>query len=312
MRGWPSKRGSTERFTAVFQLHSINMRGAFLTQSMFPIVAWAQSWCPPGATWTHGYSDMMMDRYGVTRVVHEGDTVVGGITAHELRETNVIAPWGTTNYSTNTYPPMITSYADGVVSLWDAWLGEYDTLMWFSAEPGQKWTAPGMDDDPFYQMLVLDTSTVLISGVPLRQLIIQRGEWDWMPPDTLRERIGFSINYLNGWSWFVTDMPWTGLICYHDDQIAFEPPGIGGCGYTLSVPEELEPSFLLSPNPGTDHVSLALLPGGHLLVLFDATGREVRRQTATGSFARIGTSDLPAGLYSVRVDGNRPLRWVKE
>ncbi|MBK8497537.1 MAG: hypothetical protein IPL52_01660 [Flavobacteriales bacterium] len=53
---------------------------------------------------------------------------------------------------------MITRYADGVVYAWDAWPGEYDTLMWFSAAPGQFWSAPGTDNDPYTRLTVLDTS----------------------------------------------------------------------------------------------------------------------------------------------------------
>ena len=83
----------------------------------------AQNWCPPGATWTHNYADVMMDWYGVTRVEYQGDTIVGGLLAQKLRETNVIAPWGSTDYSSNTYPPMFTRYADGIVYIWNEWPG---------------------------------------------------------------------------------------------------------------------------------------------------------------------------------------------
>lgn len=272
----------------------------------------AQSWCPPGAMWTHEYADVMMNMFGVTRVVYEGDTAVAGYTAQKLRETNVIAPSGSTNYTSSTYPPMITRYADGIVYVWEAWTGTYDTLMWFSAAPGQRWTAPGLGDDPFYQMLVLDTSTVVSDGVPLQQLLVQRGTWDWMPPDTLRERIGFSFNYLNGWSWFVTDQPWNGLQCYRDDELAFEPAGSADCDYTLSITSTDQDNSFIQPNPGIDQFAISLSHGSHLIRLFDTTGREVLMDCVTGPNAVIGTAQLLSGIYTVRVDGERPLRWVKQ
>ncbi len=274
----------------------------------------AQSWCPPGAQWTHSYADVMMDWYGVTRVEYQGDTIVGGLLAQKLRETNVIAPWGSTDYSSNTYPPMFTRYADGIVYSWDPWPGEYDTLMWFTASPGESWAAPGMNDDPYLRLTVLDTSSVAIDGVSLRQLIIQRGTWDWMPPDTLRERMGFSFNYLNGWSWFITDQPWNGLRCYHDAQIDFVATGISDCGFTLSANERVTASPIGPlPNPGTDHFTLSLPPGQHGITLFDATGRTVLHQRISGDRVTIGTEELPSGLYIVRIDEDaQPLRWVKE
>lgn len=262
----------------------------------------------------HDYADHMWNgAQGVTRVVYEGDTIVGGYTAQKLRETSVIAPWGSTDYQSFIYPPMLTRYADGVVYAWDAWPGAYDTLMWFSAEPGQFWAAPGMDNDPYTRLMVLDTSSITIDGVPLRQLIVQRGGWDWMPPDTLRERIGFSFNYLNGWSWFVTDMPWAGLRCYRDAQIQFAAPNVTDCGFTLSADEiASSTSFVLFPNPGSDHFALSLPPGPHTITLFDPTGRVVMEERTNEQQPMIGTAHLAPGLYMVRVEDHAPLRWVKE
>jgi len=254
---------------------------------------------------------------GVTRVVYEGDTLVGGYTAQKLRETTVTAPWGSSNYTSSTNAtPIITRYSDGIVFVWD-WNNAYDTLMWFGATPGQFWAGPGLDDDPFYRISVLDTSTVLIDGSPLRQLIVQRGEWDWMPPDTLRERIGFSINYLNGWSWFLTDQPWAGLRCYTDDEITFTSSNVTDCGFTLRVNEHSAGSVLdIFPNPGTTNFSLTLPPGSHTITLFDATGRMVLQHRTTDARPVIATEALPTGLYRIAVRDEQGAlmgaTWVKE
>lgn len=279
----------------------------------------AQSWCPPGATWTHEYADLMFGgAQGVTRVVYEGDTTVGGFVAQKLRETNVIAPWGSSEYTSFTYPnPMLTRYADGVVYTWNAWPGEYDTLMWFSASPGQFWSGPGMNDDPYARLTVLDTSTVIIDGVALRQLLIERSFWEWAPPDTLRERMGFSFNYLNGWSWFITDQPWAGLRCYMDNEITFTSANVTDCDFTLRVNEHSAGSVLdIFPNPGTTYFSLTLPPGPHTITLFDATGRMVLEQRTAEEPPVIGTEHLPAGFYRTTVrdvlGGLMSTTWVKE
>ena len=300
------------------------MRASLLSVLLLPLLACAQSWCPPGATWVHNYADYLFGgAQGVTRVVYEGDTTVGGFVAQKLRETNVIAPWGSSEYTSFTYPnPMLTRYADGVVYTWNAWPGEYDTLMWFSASPGQFWSGPGMNDDPYARLTVLDTSTVIVDGVPLRQLLIERSLWEWAPPDTLRERMGFSFNYLDGWSWFITDQPWSGLRCYTDDEITFTTANVTDCGLTLRVHERRAGGvLLLAPNPGTTHFTLSgvegyLPPGPHTITLFDATGRMVLQQRTADARTVISTQTLPAGLYRIAVrdeqGGMMGATWVKE
>lgn len=293
------------------------MRPLFLALILAPLLAYTQSWCPPGATWVHNYADHMFGgAQGVSRVVYDGDTLVGGFTAQKLRETNVTAPWGSSNYTSSTSPfPLITRYADDIVFIWD-WINTFDTLMWFSAAPGQFWSAPGNNDDPYGRLTVLDTSTVIIDGAPLRQLLIERSLWEWAPPDTLRERMGFSFNYLNGWSWFVTDQPWSGLRCYTDDEITFTIANVTDCGLTLRVIERLADSVLeLYPNPGTTHFTLDIPPGLHTITLFDATGRMVLQQRTTDARLVITTEALPAGLYRVTVrddqGGMTGTTWVK-
>jgi hypothetical protein len=164
---------------------------------------------------------------------------------------------------------------------------------------------------------VLDTSTVVVDDSPLRQLIVQFGDWEGIPPDTLHERLGFSLNYLNGWSWFITDQPWWGLRCYRDDAVNYQAPNVLDCGYTLSVNEREAGSALLPfPNPGTTHFTLDLPLGPHTITLFDATGRMVQQQRTTDARPVIGTEALPAGLYRITVRDERGgvmgVTWVKE
>ena len=277
-----------------------------LTLSTFP--GQAQSWCPPGATWTYGYESIMSGYYGVERVEYVGDTLVGGQLTQRLLQTEVVRSMGSSEYVSTSYSSLYTYLDNGVVYLWDDYSG-YDTLMWFNAAPGQRWNAPGGSST---YLAVLDTATVVMDGVPLKRLIVQ-GDQGWFT-DTLYERIGFLDLYLAGWSWGATDMPWTGLMCYQDDNFSFIKSGVSDCGFTLSVPEKLAgTSMLPSPNPGSDHFSLPLPPGPHTITLFDATGRKLHQQQIINERASVQTTDLPSGIYLVKVDeGLKPLRWVKE
>jgi hypothetical protein len=290
------------------------MRATLFSMALLPLLACAQSWCPPGATWTHEYADVMGGYFGVQRVEYAGDTMVGGYLAQELRQTHVVAPWGTTNYASYSTASLITRSENDLVYIWDG-VSEYDTLFWFGASPGERWNAPGWSDDSDIALTVLDTATVLIQGNPLRRLAV--GFMQGWPIDTLYERIGFSHDYLNGWSWFLLDMPWNGLMCYSDQDIDFVAPGVTDCGYTLSVPNDprvLDASPI--PNPGTTHFTLDLPPGPHTITLFDATGRMVLRQRTSGERPMIATEALPAGLYRIAVRDEQGavmgVTWVKK
>lgn len=280
----------------------------FVLVTLFTISGQAQSWCPPGATWTFGYESIMSGYYGVERVEYVGDTVVGGQLAQRLLQTEVVRSMGSSEYVSTSYSSLYTYLNNGVVYLWDDYSG-YDTLMWFNAAPGQRWNAPGGSS---MYLEVLDTATVLMEGVPLKRLIVG-SDYDWFT-DTLYERIGFLDLYLAGWSWGATDMPWTGLMCYEDDNFSFTKPGVNECGFTLSVPEQLAGTTMLPlPNPGSDHFSLSLPSGPHTITLLDAMGRVVHQQRVNDDHAMIQTAHLPSGIYLVKVDeALRPVHWVKE
>lgn len=276
---------------------SIMKRTGTFIPLLFALTTHAQSWCPPGAKWTFEYADMLGGQFGVERVEYVGDTMVGGHLAQRLRETSVTAPWGSTDYVSQSYSSLHTYFDSGVVYLWNG-IAAYDTLMWFSAAPGQRWNAP---EDPENGLTVTDTATVVMDGVPLRRLIVETDMGPWMS-DTLYERIGFEFLYLAGWSWFLTDMPWSGLRCYQDNDLAFTNVGASDCGFTLFIAggdDRLE--RLPFPNPGTDHFMLSLPPGRKDIVLSDATGRVVRRSASSDQLVRVDTSDLDPGLYGFLV-----------
>ncbi len=276
--------------------------------------AHAQTWCPPGATWTHDYGDVLLGYVGVQRAEYVGDTMVGGYLAQELRQTHVVAPWGTTNYAPYSTPSLYTRFANDIVYIWDG-VSAYDTMFWFSASPGDKWHAPGWPDDGTIEVTVLDTATVVLQSVPLRRLVVEHVT-PW-PIDTIYERIGSTFFYLNGWSWYVTDMPWNGLMCYSDQDIDLVVPGVIDCGSTLSTPEASGTQFpLLFPNPCSDRFTVDLPPGPHTISLLDATGRLVLQQRTTDTRPVIATEALPAGLYRIAVRDEQGAvmgsTWVKE
>ena len=167
---------------------------------------------------------------------------------------------------------------------------------------------------PDHRMTVLDTSTVIIGGVPLRELTVQWGTWDWMPPDTLRERIGFSMNYLNGSWWFLTDLPWVGLRCYRDSELSFYASGETDCGFTLSINNARKGvSAGVFPNPGTDHFTLNDLVPSTTFRIYDTTGRCIFTGRTTSERMEVDARDFAPGVYHIRLeDGKQGLSSIKE
>ncbi|HPF91397.1 MAG TPA: T9SS type A sorting domain-containing protein, partial [Flavobacteriales bacterium] len=274
----------------------------------------AQSWCPPGARWTHNYnSDGPGGYQGVSRITYEGDMVFNGQQVQRLRVSRIVAPWGTTNYALfYEYTPWLTRYEDDVVYCWSINQEEFDTLMWFDATPGQFWSWPSIGDHPTARITVLDTSSIEVEGQVLRQLIVETGQSDGMPPDTLRERIGFSMLYLKPDTWFYPDPPSTGLLCYSDYQLMYAGPGVTDCGYTLSVADQHEDAVTVHPNPGTDRFSLNLPPGSHTVEVRDISGKLVHHTTLMHGMPVDASSWLP-GTYLVRLpELGRSFRWVKQ
>ena len=285
-----------------------------IASTAVPMGAIAQYWCRPDAKWTHEYADMLGGYFGVQQVEYVGDTMLGGYPAQRLEQTHVVAPWGTTDYSTYSSFSLFTHSDGEIVFQWDG-VSTYDTLFWFSAEPGDQWHAPGWPDDGNILLTVVDTATVDVDGVPLRRLVVE--PFSGSPIDTLYERIGGQFLYLNGWTWFTLDMPWNGLMCYSDQDIDHAAPGVTECGFTLSVLERMQVGGVSpSPNPGTDHFILSLPQGAHSITVLDATGRWVARQRCGGGPTSMDASALITGLYTVLVTDahgrTQRLKWMKE
>lgn len=291
------------------------MRNALLPLTLLPVLASAQSWCPPGAKWTYEYANVLGGYSGVQRVEYVGDSLLGGYMAQRLDQTDVVAPVGTTNYTTYPSFSLFTRYDNEVVFIWDN-NGAYDTLFWFGAVPGDHWNAAGWPDGGNIVVTVMDTATEVIDGIPLRRLVVE--PIPGSPVDTVYERIGGRRLHINAFIWFVADVPYDGLLCYRDQDIDYTAPGVSDCGSTLSVQDggEFAKDLYVFPDPGTTHFTLVLPPGPRSIALFDAAGHVALQQRTTGARPVIDTGALPAGLYhiAIRDDHGGVMRaiWVKE
>ncbi|HRH38256.1 MAG TPA: T9SS type A sorting domain-containing protein, partial [Flavobacteriales bacterium] len=248
------------------------------------------------------------------RAWYSGDTVVGGLAAKRIDQT-IIANQPNFPFTEGfvlQQNPLFTHEDGDVVMLWDALEEQYDTLMWFSAVPGDHWTVPLYDGVAHFD--VLDTGTTVVEGIPLHYLLIEEPVVMGYV-DTLRERIGFDRWYIDPQQTLLVDFTTDVMRCYRDDVIDeyHGPWGNGICDFTLAVHPVEVAAEAIFPNPGTDHFILQQANGSHTVSVFDAVGRCVLAQRTNAQRTLVNTSALTPGIYHVRVDDGATIyRWVKE
>ncbi|MBX2980599.1 MAG: T9SS type A sorting domain-containing protein [Flavobacteriales bacterium] len=297
------------------------MRAALLPFALLPLLAFAQSWCAPGAEWhltTGGYLFS-----GYLHRTYTGDTLIAGRTAQRLADEGYIISFfsGQPEYLPRS-AVHFTSVEDDLVLLLrnNAW----DTLVRFDAVPGDRWypgvSEPCGEDHPSGMYQVIDTTTIWVDGLALRSFTLDGVQADGSlvggPLLTYNERIGL-LGGLIFEPWCLFDGGYEVVRCYSDNEISYQAPEwTDACDLGLRVDRNGEDQMPPFPNPGTNHFTLDLPPAPHTITLFDATGRMVLQQRTTDARPVIATEALPAGLYRIAVrdeqGGVMGATWVKE
>ncbi|MBX2980600.1 MAG: T9SS type A sorting domain-containing protein [Flavobacteriales bacterium] len=294
------------------------MRTTLLLFALLPLLAFAQSWCAPGATWTYGID--AFGTYGYSRYTYVSDTVLSGLPGQRLDLHTGVSSFFNDQVDFYDYPAaMITGLHEDVVALWSNTAQAWDTLFWLGAAPGDVFMRPFSEADPCEPMdhfVVQDTTTVSVGGMLLKR-------WSVVPVWGGNEYGAMHFIERLGWAWSMTPFPAclavdgpAGLRCYSDQDISVNFTGLG-CETLVGIKDHVATSRLsVFPNPGTTHFTLDLPPRPHTITLFDATGRMVLQQRTTDARPVIATEALPAGLYRIAVrdeqGGMMGATWVKE
>ncbi len=275
----------------------------------------AQTWCAPGAEWTYAFGNQQAS--GITRAWYSGDSLVGGYMAQRIDQTihayQPVFPFG--QPFTQELSPLFTRTENEVVYIWDGVSSTYDTLIWFAAVPGQHWNLHHQDGFTWFN--VLDTGTSVVQGIPLHYLVVEEPNF-LFATDTIRERIGADLFYIDPMETLLIDWTTGWLHCYRDEVIDefHGQQWFGECDFTVSVPDKETITGPPFPNPGTDHFTLQLPGGMHSIEVFDATGRSMTEQRMGGGRTSIATHALSNGIYVVVIADafgrTQRIKWSKE
>lgn len=256
---------------------------------------------------------------GPLSLTYAGDTVVDGFVGQRITQNGMMPlPWDPDSMVQTGGPDIVTRTEPGSVLLWQEAFMEWDTLYWFSALPGDRWSPgwryfSGEDaclDGAYVQ--VVDTGTTLVEGIPLRTLELERhrndGEVD--ATFTIVERMGNSDEFLLFYppAICMVNEALMNFSCYADVDLSYPTPDLA-CALSTSIGPlpDAPRNWSVFPNPFlngfTVHVPGSNAPGE--VQLLDLTGRVLRRLPLSGSSLHVDASDLSAGPYMLRlVDGH--------
>ena len=284
---------------------------------LFTVNAQAQSWCPPGATWSYSTSGSPGSQTVLTFV---GDTVVDSFSGQRITQLDAFSiPWNPDSIIIFGGLDIVTRTEPDMVLWWLSETQEWDTLYWFGAQPGDTWSPgwrqqfPSDDSCSTHAYLqVVDTGTMVVDGVSLRTLALERhlNASDVDLSFIIMERVGNTLEY------FFPDPPYICLInealknfgCYGDDEIRY-PPSTFPCGSITAVKEEdygNGPSWSVSPVPFHDRFTVSsAIPRNATVILLDMTGRELLAAPFRGTAMDLDAERLPAGTYVLRMVDER-------
>lgn len=300
------------------------MKGLFLFLVLLALAVaplHAQQWCPPGATWHFGFN--YAGSNGYHKYTHEGDTIIGGITEQIIGNEGHYYMQNPPGYHVIEEADIRTRMADGVLYAFHNPPGGqsgagWDTLIWYSAVPGDHWQVLQPDDFQCdIRFLVTDTGHTELGGMNLRyvQTTVMEGTSE-LGTRRFLERIGSLHGTFRGECIDInTD---TTLRCYQDMEMNYSPPNAPACDFISAIGEGGTPSIAVAafPNPGTG--VLHLETSGDMLqkvLLRDALGRVCLRAHPNAYRTELDVCWLSPGLYTVQIytpKGIRTLHWVKQ
>lgn len=281
----------------------------------------AQSWCPPGAEWSHYYSytdwSTNVTEIGTLDSRYVGDTLINGQNCQRIAHDFYYDIQGGAQDQHRSGTPTITRYEDGVTYILSPFSGQFDTLLWFAAEPGDHWSVYSVDAGTHW--VVNGVDLVEEEGVPLKKMAVSWVDMSTsgqLRTDTIYERIGPAWSFVFYPYNVYVDFQYFDLRCYRDQDLTWSRNTTSICEFPAGIKDvEVGITAEVFPNPGSDQMDVEVLANGPMeLWVTDATGRTMARISGHSERTTLNTGSWASGLYQVRVvtaQGSTSLRWVK-
>lgn len=293
-------------------------------------ISWAslgQVWCPPDAQWH--YQVQFGSTNGYDRFDYVADTNFNGKAAKLITGSGNYHDWHSAAIDHYNLGSIFTAMENGVLYLWHGQGGllppYWDTLIWFSAIPGNHWDVLQPEDFACpCSYTVIDTGHITLAGMWLRYVQTSNdcgGPGNENP--MFVERIGgFHGTFLDECQTGDTD---TTLRCYQDDEITVITGIASTCNLIdgITVDQVLSPNAMFDAAPDEAGTTLELrffspTTSDLQLKLLDMSGRTLTESAIPrgATTYRISTTGLASGLHVVQVSDARngcwAVKWVKE
>ncbi|MGV9012898.1 MAG: T9SS type A sorting domain-containing protein [Flavobacteriales bacterium] len=233
-----------------------------------------------------------------------GDTVIDGLTTQTIAMDGHYYSQDPPGYHDYEGVDIHTKLDDGVLYTYQPDVALWDTLIWYSATPGDQWQV--LQPSDFYcgcMYSVTDTGHTEVEGMSLRyvQTTVIGDECESVTRRFL-ERIGsvygtFLVECQDG----EID---TTLRCYQDVDMNYSPANAPECDFISAVDElPTRQAVNIYPNPGMDQFTLELpaFAFADQMELYDAWGKKVLVVGLMRERTQVDVSILPRGLYAYRM-----------
>lgn len=272
----------------------------------------AQQWALPNTVWRYNFKNL--SGVGFVSISVVKDTVVDGINTVKINKRVFRENAFTGQIQSFNEGDEFTHISNGIVFL--RFQDGFDTLYNFNALPGQSWEVPGNSPissicNDVSRVVVIDTSSVEIEGVLLKQLIVNyeyRSSGPFLVRDTIIERIGTIGQYLLPWDRCLATQEANeggNLRCFEDIDIAnYKSNFYSECEVIVSVRKNNSLSINLFPNPVDDYLFMTTpIPVQNLtLKIYDVYGKIKLHQVQAQN--RIEVQSLSSGLYFIELQSN--------
>ncbi|MEO8591612.1 MAG: hypothetical protein ABI432_19680 [Flavobacteriales bacterium] len=265
------------------------------------------TFAPLGAKWTYLERFAFSSDSAIFEIESVGDTVIQGHTSQLLETTGIIGCISTYRYVRSS---------NDTVYFWEPVTGSFQILFVADAVIGESWnttvSSPSWEISEVRTASVTGTSTVTISGIPLRRLVVAYGSgamFSLSPGPYITERLGGAYGLFPWQLSFCDGAYLVALRCYQDDEISWVNPQFAQCELSTGLQEQGPVALRLLPSIVRVGERIPLTSDGGTTMrveAFDASGRALTDRRFQGSTELVFTSP---GLHMVRLsdDRSRPL-----